>query len=77
MIHSTNICDKDEFFAPSKVKTKYSSFFSKMNLSKKRRNRMRNDEAAIIALCRSRSQNLSGMPFEREGVVVYDERTEL
>lgn len=48
-----------------------------MNLSKKRRNRMRNDEAAIIALCRSRSQNLSGIPFEREGVVVYDERTEL
>lgn len=37
---------------------------------------MRNDEAAIIA--RSRSQNLSGIPFEREiGVVVYDERTEL
>lgn len=38
---------------------------------------MRNDEAAIIALCRSRSQNLSGIPLEREGVVVYDERTEL
>lgn len=51
--------------------------FLQMNLSKKRRNRMRNDEAAIIALCRSRSQNLSGIPFEREGVVVYDERTEL
>lgn len=46
------------------------------NLSKKRRNRMRKDGAAIIALCRSRSQNLS-IPMEREGVVVYDERTEL
>lgn len=38
---------------------------------------MRNDEAAIIALCRSRSQNLSGIPFDRDGVVVYDERTAL
>lgn len=39
---------------------------------------MRNGEAAIIALCRSRSQNLQGMPpLEREGVVVYDERTAL
>ena len=38
---------------------------------------MRNGEAAIIALCRSRSQNLQGMSLEREGVVVYDERTAL
>lgn len=38
---------------------------------------MRNGEAAIIALCRSRSQNLSGLPMDREGVVVYDERTAL
>ncbi|XP_031629989.1 uncharacterized protein LOC116345082 [Contarinia nasturtii] len=53
------------------------NLYVKMNLSKKRRNRMCRDEAAIIALCRSRSQNLSGIPFEHEGVVVYDERTEL
>lgn len=39
---------------------------------------MRNDEAAIIALCRSRSQNLQRMPsLERDGVVVYNERTAL
>lgn len=39
---------------------------------------MRNDEAAIIAMCRSRSQNLpNGMPLDRDGIVVYDERTEL
>lgn len=42
-----------------------------VNFSKKRRNRMRNDEAAIIALCRSKSQNLSGMPLDlgRDGIV--------
>ncbi|CAD7088565.1 unnamed protein product [Hermetia illucens] len=51
--------------------------YAKVNFSKKRRNRMRNDEAAIIALCRSRSQNLAGLPLEREGVVIYDERTAL
>ncbi|XP_059608221.1 uncharacterized protein LOC132256057 [Phlebotomus argentipes] len=51
--------------------------YAKVNFSKKRRNRMRNDEAAIIALCRSRSQNLSVLPLEREGIVVYDERTAL
>lgn len=51
--------------------------YAKVNFSKKRKNRMRNGEAAIIALCRSRSQNLQGMPLEREGVVVYDERTAL
>ncbi|XP_055700476.1 uncharacterized protein LOC129800235, partial [Phlebotomus papatasi] len=51
--------------------------YAKVNFSKKRRNRMRNDEAAIIALCRSRSQNLAVLPLEREGIVVYDERTAL
>ncbi|GAB0086918.1 G-box-binding factor-like [Sergentomyia squamirostris] len=51
--------------------------YAKVNFSKKRRNRMRNDEAAIIALCRSRSQNLAVLPMEREGIVVYDERTAL
>ncbi|KFB42163.1 AGAP013535-PA-like protein [Anopheles sinensis] len=54
--------------------------YAKVNFSKKRRNRMRNDEAAIIALCRSRSQNLSALPLaatEQDAVVVYDERTAL
>lgn len=50
---------------------------TQVNFSKKRKNRMRNDEAAIIALCRSRSQNLQGMPLERDGIVIYDERTAL
>ncbi|XP_062534420.1 G-box-binding factor-like isoform X2 [Armigeres subalbatus] len=52
--------------------------YAKVNFSKKRRNRMRNDEAAIIALCRSRSQNLSALPLsDQDAVVVYDERTAL
>nr|XP_029730053.1 BMP-2-inducible protein kinase-like [Aedes albopictus]XP_029730057.1 BMP-2-inducible protein kinase-like [Aedes albopictus]XP_029730063.1 BMP-2-inducible protein kinase-like [Aedes albopictus]XP_029730067.1 BMP-2-inducible protein kinase-like [Aedes albopictus]XP_029730072.1 BMP-2-inducible protein kinase-like [Aedes albopictus]XP_029730078.1 BMP-2-inducible protein kinase-like [Aedes albopictus]XP_029730082.1 BMP-2-inducible protein kinase-like [Aedes albopictus]XP_029730084.1 BMP-2-indu len=52
--------------------------YAKVNFSKKRRNRMRNDEAAIIALCRSRSQNLSALPMaDQDAVVVYDERTAL
>ncbi|KAG4071844.1 hypothetical protein HA402_006005 [Bradysia odoriphaga] len=51
--------------------------YAKVNFSKKRKNRMRNGEAAIIALCRSRSQNLQGLPLEREGIVIYDERTAL
>lgn len=40
---------------------------------------MRNDEAAIIALCRSRSQNLAALPHaaDQDAVVVYDERTAL
>lgn len=53
--------------------------YAKVNFSKKRRNRMRNDEAAIIALCRSRSQNLASLPMtsDQDAVVVYDERTAL
>ncbi|CAO1411121.1 unnamed protein product [Diamesa serratosioi] len=62
----SNIDDLDELYA-------------KVNFSKKLRNRMTNDEAAIIAFCRSKSQNLSGaggMPKE-EATIVYDERTAL
>lgn len=33
---------------------------------------MRNDEAAIIALCRSKSQNLSGIPLDRDGIVSFE-----
>lgn len=54
------------------------TLYAKVNFSKKLRNRMRNNEAAIIALCRSRSQNLSTQLCpEQEAVVVYDERTAL
>jgi hypothetical protein len=56
--------------------------YSKVNFSKKLRNRMTNDEAAIIAFCRSKSQNLSqftagGGPKGDDAMVIYDERTAL
>lgn len=55
--------------------------YSKVNFSKKLRNRMTNNEAKIIAFCRSRSQNLSqyssGGGAKEEAFVVYDERTAL
>lgn len=56
-----------------------------MNFSKKRKNRMRNDSAAAIAMNRS-GTNPSKMPFihkdtdslvDNEAVVVFDERTAL
>jgi hypothetical protein len=53
----------------------------KVNFSKKLRNRMTNDEAAIIAFCRSKSQNLSKFgvcgPKCDDAIVIYDERTDL
>lgn len=55
----------------------YDEVYIKTNSSKKPRNRMGNDEAAIIAICRSKSYNLSRIHLEREGIVVYDERTAL
>ncbi|CRK90079.1 CLUMA_CG003798, isoform A [Clunio marinus] len=55
--------------------------YSKVNISKKLRNRMTNDEAAIIAFCRSKSQNLSQFtgngPKGDDAIVIYDERTAL
>lgn len=53
--------------------------YSKVNFSKKLRNRMTNDEAAIIAFCRSKSQNLSQSqgPKGEDAIVIYDERTAL
>lgn len=54
--------------------------YAKVNFSKKRKNRMRNDEAAIIALSKSRSQFLNkdtDSLVDNEAVVVYDERTAL
>lgn len=55
--------------------------YSKVNFSKKLRNRMTNDEAAIIAFCRSKSQNLSQFsgsgPKGDDAIVIYDERTAL
>lgn len=56
-----------------------------MNFSKKRKNRMRSDSAAAIAVNKSRT-NYHTIPFahkdtdslvENEAVVVYDERTAL
>lgn len=38
---------------------------------------MRNDEAAIIALCRSKSQNLSGIPLDRDGYVSWNLKFQL
>jgi len=58
---------------------------SKVNFSKKRKNRMRNDIAAAIALNKS-GVNPFQMPFshketdslvDNEAIVVYDERTAL
>lgn len=55
-------------------------FLSQVNFSKKRKNRMRNDEAAIIALSKSRSQFFNkdtDTLVDNEAVIVYDERTAL
>lgn len=55
-------------------------FNFQVNFSKKRKNRMRNDEAAIIALSKSRSQYLhkdTDSLVDNEAVIVYDERTAL
>uniref|UniRef100_A0A1B6LAM6 Uncharacterized protein n=1 Tax=Graphocephala atropunctata TaxID=36148 RepID=A0A1B6LAM6_9HEMI len=57
-----------------------SELYAKVNFSKKRKNRMRNDEAAIIALSKSRSQFLhkdTDSLVDNEAVIVYDERTAL
>lgn len=60
-------------------------YYSKVNFSKKMRNRMTNDEAAIIAFCRTKSQNISSAGNclraikgdDDDAVVIYDERTAL
>ncbi|PZC85970.1 uncharacterized protein LOC110380987 [Helicoverpa armigera] len=46
--------------------------YAKVNLSKKYKNRMRNEHAAIIALSKSHSQF-----FDADAVIVYDQRTAL
>lgn len=59
--------------------------YAKVNFSKKRKNRMRHDEAAIIAISKSRSQFLDKVPadtdtdtlVDNEAVIVYNERTAL
>jgi hypothetical protein len=55
--------------------------YSKVNFSKKLRNRMSNSEAALIAFSRSKSQNLSQFtangPKGDDAIVIYDERTAL
>lgn len=63
--------------------------YAKVNFSKKRKNRMRHDEAAIIAISKSRSQFLDKVLdkgagatdtetlVDNEAVIVYNERTAL
>ncbi|XP_063376729.1 uncharacterized protein LOC134664069 isoform X2 [Cydia fagiglandana] len=46
--------------------------YAKVSLSKKYKNRMRSEHAAIIALSKSRSQF-----FDADAVIVYDQRTAL
>ncbi|XP_072937185.1 uncharacterized protein [Epargyreus clarus] len=46
--------------------------YAKVNLSKKYKNRMRSEHAAIIALSKSHSQF-----FDADAVIVYDQRTAL
>ncbi|KAI8428337.1 hypothetical protein MSG28_002529 [Choristoneura fumiferana] len=46
--------------------------YAKVSLSKKYKNRMRSEHAAIIALSKSRSQL-----FDADAVIVYDQRTQL
>lgn len=68
---------------PNWVKMKKSLTYAHMGYaandarSQNRRSRMRNDGAAIIAMSRSRSQNLAQIQCEREGVIIYNERTHL
>lgn len=59
--------------------------FLQVNFSKKKRNRMCNDEAAVIAISKSRSQclqsgivnSIPGQLNDQDAVVVYNERTAL
>uniref|UniRef100_T1IR06 Uncharacterized protein n=1 Tax=Strigamia maritima TaxID=126957 RepID=T1IR06_STRMM len=70
---------------PLSTEDDLSDLYAKVSFSKKRKNRMRNDSAAAIALNKSRSQFIQ-FPFvhkdtdslvDNEAVVVYDERTAL
>ncbi|KAK7790331.1 hypothetical protein R5R35_003682 [Gryllus longicercus] len=65
---------------PLSTEDDLAELYAKVNFSKKRKNRMRNDEAAIIALSKSRSQYLhkdTDSLVNNEAVIVYDERTAL
>nr|XP_023015101.1 uncharacterized protein LOC111504666 [Leptinotarsa decemlineata] len=65
---------------PLSTEDDINDLYAKVNFSKKRKNRMRNDEAAIIALSKSRSQFLhkdTDSLVDNEAVIVYDERTAL
>ncbi|GAB6024397.1 hypothetical protein CHUAL_009563 [Chamberlinius hualienensis] len=70
---------------PLSTEDDISELYAKVNLNKRRKNRMRNDSAAAIALNKSRSQ-LMHFPYsnddtvslvDHEAVVIYDERTAL
>lgn len=67
---------------PASTIDDFEELYAQVNFTKKRRNRMRNENAAVIARCLSKSQNLTGLPdmdfdLESDGVIVYDERTDL
>lgn len=66
---------------PASTGDEMEEIFSKLNFTKKRRNRMRNDSAAAIALNKSRSSLFQiddkDLLVDNEVVVVYDERTAL
>ncbi|XP_023229487.1 uncharacterized protein LOC111629807 [Centruroides sculpturatus] len=66
---------------PASTGDEMEELFSKLNFTKKRRNRMRNDSAAAIALNKSRSSLFQiddkDLLVDNEVVVVYDERTAL
>lgn len=65
---------------PLSTEDDLNDLYAKVNFSKKRKNRMRNDEAAIIALSKSRSQFFhkdTDSLVDNEAVIVYDERTAL
>lgn len=70
---------------PLSTEDDLNELYAKVNFNKKRKNRMRNDSAAAIALNKSRSQFIhfafmhkdTDSLVDNEAVVVYDERTAL
>lgn len=70
---------------PLSTEDDLNELYAKVNFNKKRKNRMRNDSAAAIALNKSRSQFIhfafmhkdTDSLVDNEAVVIYDERTAL
>ncbi|KAL0274376.1 UNVERIFIED_CONTAM: hypothetical protein PYX00_006820 [Menopon gallinae] len=75
---SCNHSEEDDIKERSKSTPALEDLYAKVNFSKKRKNRMRKDEAAIIALSKSRSGHDSNSIALADGaIVVYNERTAL